>query len=70
MELLVLPQSDFVAALTGHIAAGAKPEGARLYRDAPSLTRLQIAEVLSRVSLLSHGGALGQLGTRSGLEHW
>jgi CRP-like cAMP-binding protein len=72
MNLLVLPQVDFVTALTGQVGAGSTPADARPYPDTPSLTRRQRVDVLSRVSLLSHldASSLRQLAAKSDVERW
>ena len=54
MELLVLPQADFLAALTGQVGTGSAPADVFSYPKATTLTRRQRVEILSRVSLLSH----------------
>ena len=76
MDLLVLPQVDFVTALTGQMGAGTAPAAAHsdshTYLAASELTRRQRVEVLSRVSLLSHLdlSSLRQLADQSEVEHW
>jgi CRP-like cAMP-binding protein len=72
MDLLVLPQADFLAALTGQVGTTTPPSQDRAYPDSPGLTRRQRVEVLSRVSLLSHldAGALRHLAARSEVEQW
>jgi CRP-like cAMP-binding protein len=72
MELLVLPRADFLTALTGQGGAETAPAASPVYIDPPDLSRRQRAEVLSRVSLLSHldAGALRQLATQSSIERW
>jgi CRP-like cAMP-binding protein len=72
MDLLVLPQVDFVTALTGQVGAGTAPAAAHTYLAASELTRRQRVEVLSRVSLLSHLdlSSLRQLADQSEVEHW
>jgi CRP-like cAMP-binding protein len=72
MELLVLPQVDFVTALTGHASAETSTAVPRPLVDTSMLTRRQRVDVLSRVSLLSHldGNALRQLADHSEVERW
>jgi cAMP-dependent protein kinase regulator len=72
MQLLVLPQVDFVTALTGQVGAGTALDSTCSYPDASGLTSRQRAEVLSRVSLLSHldSSALRQLAEHSNVEQW
>jgi len=72
MELLVLPQADFVTALTGQTGTGTAPSETHAYETASELTRRQRADVLSRVSLLSHLdlSSLRQLADQSDVEHW
>ena len=71
-ELLVLAGSDFLTALTGQQGAGTAPKTGPVYADPPNLSRRQRAEVLSRVSLLSHldTSALRQLAAQSSIENW
>jgi CRP-like cAMP-binding protein len=67
-----LPQADFVTALTGQAGAGTTHSETHAYKPASELTRRQRAEVLSRVSLLSHLdlSSLRQLADQSDIEHW
>ncbi|MGA2529154.1 MAG: cyclic nucleotide-binding domain-containing protein [Acidimicrobiales bacterium] len=72
MDLLVLPQADFLAALTGQIGTLTMPSEGRAYPGAAGLTRRQRLEVLSRVSLLSHldAGSLRELAAHAEVEQW
>jgi CRP-like cAMP-binding protein len=72
MDLLVLPQVDFVTALTGQVGAGTAPAAAHTDLATSGLSRRQRVEVLSRVSLLSHLdlSSLRQLADQSEVEHW
>jgi CRP-like cAMP-binding protein len=72
MELLVLPQADFVTALTGQVGAGIARTETGPHQPSSELTNRQRAEVLSRVSLLSHLelGSLRQLADQSDIEQW
>jgi CRP-like cAMP-binding protein len=72
MDLLVLPQVDFVTSLTGQVGAGTAPAAAHTDLATSGLSRRQRVEVLSRVSLLSHLdlSSLRQLADQSDVEHW
>ncbi len=72
MELLVLPQLDFVTALTGQVGVGDTPAEVRSFGSAAGLTSRQRVDVLSRVSLLSHldSAALRHLAEHSDVERW
>ncbi len=72
MDLLVLPQVDFVTALTGQVGSGTAPAAAHTDLATSGLSRRQRVEVLSRVSLLSHLdlSSLRQLADQSEVEHW
>jgi CRP-like cAMP-binding protein len=72
MDLLVLPQADFLAALTGQVRTVTTPPEGRAYAGSPGLTRRQRLEVLSRVSLLSHldASSLRDLAAHAEIEHW
>lgn len=71
MELLALSREDFLTALTGYSNPGEKLEAQS--QSLPSeWNRRERAEVLSRVSLLSHldSAQLRELAGRSVVEHW
>ena len=72
MELLVLPQADFLAALTGQVGTGSAPADVFSYPKATTLTRRQRVEILSRVSLLSHLelSSLRELADQGDVEQW
>ncbi len=72
MELLVLPQSDFVTALTGQAGVGSVGTATQSFSNTLELTRRQRVDVLSRVSLLSHldANSLRQLAEHSEIEQW
>lgn len=72
MELLVLPQADFVTALTGQVGVATAGAATPSFPEVSTLTRRQRVDVLSRVSLLSHldSNALRQLAEHSEVERW